>query len=93
MRKTVTPTLIGSALFAALGLGQAAQADSDGTLFSAVDLDRGYTLAAAEGKCGEGKCGNTGDGDKGGEGSCGADKGGEGSCGADKGGEGKCGSA
>ncbi len=86
-------TLFGSALALGIGLAGVAQAGNGGDLFSAVDLDRGYTLVAGnEGKCGEGKCGGD-DAGKGGEGACGAGKGGEGSCGADgdKGSEGKCG--
>ena len=54
-------------------------ADVDAELFTTVDLNNGYELAAhhEEGKCGEGKCGESKDG----EGSCGEGKCGEGKCG------------
>jgi len=70
-------TLLAPALAAALGLGAAAEAARADALFGAVDLERGYTIAAAEGSCGEGKCGASDGGDKDGEGKCG-----EGKCGA-----------
>lgn len=71
--------------------------DASANPFEFQQMQAGYQLDAAEGKCGEGKCG---------EGKCGADKKaakegkcGEGKCGADKKkakegkcGEGKCGS-
>ena len=63
--------------------------------FSMTELSQGYSLAAAEGKCGEGKCG--GDKAKAAEAKCGGDKAkaAEGKCGADKdkAAEGKCGGA
>jgi uncharacterized low-complexity protein len=81
---TKTSAILSAAVLATLGLGQAASANSSDSLFSAVQLDRGYMLTASEGKCGEGKCGGD---SKDGEGKCG-----EGKCGDDsKDAEGKCG--
>lgn len=80
--------LLGATMAASLGYSGIANANQ--SLFSAVELDRPYTLmAGTEGSCGEGKCGADKDGEgKCGEGKCGGDKGDEGKCG-----EGKCGSA
>ncbi len=88
--------IIGSAFVATLGSANVALADANP--FVAVELDRGYSLAAkdAEGKCGEGKCGtDTAEKDtegKCGEGKCGTDTDTEGKDTEGKCGEGKCGS-
>ena len=97
-----TSVILGAALLSSLGVsaGHAAEA-SPATLFSAVDLDRGYMLSVGEGKCGEGKCGGDkkakGEDKKDAEGKCGegkcgaADKEGGQKDGKQKGAEGKCG--
>jgi len=97
-----TPAILSAALLSSLGIGASHAADtSSSALFSAVDLDRGYMVSIAEGKCGEGKCGaeKKDEEEKDAEGKCG-----EGKCGATdkegekkdpegKCGEGKCGGA
>lgn len=97
MNSSFTKKPIAMALGAAFAFGgMTAQA---GSIFQAADLPSGYTVLAAEGKCGEGKCGEgkCGEGkkhecpadkkDANGkcpEAKCGEGKCGEGKCGADK---------
>ncbi|MFU8820910.1 MAG: hypothetical protein ACNA8G_05065 [Gammaproteobacteria bacterium] len=83
-----TSGLVSAAMVAALGISHAANAEPASSLFSMTDLNNGYMVALAEGKCGEGKCGGDAK-EKDAEGKCG-----EGKCGADakeKDAEGKCG--
>ena len=82
VKKNLAPAaVIGVALVG--GLSAANVANAEQNPFGAEQLEGGYLLLAAEGKCGEGKCG---------EGKCGSKDEGEGKCGEGKCGEGKCGS-
>ena len=75
-----------------VGASSFAATDANANPFEFQQMQAGYQLDAAEGKCGEGKCGGDKKAEK--EGKCG-----EGKCGGDKKaakegkcGEGKCGS-
>ncbi|MCF2920401.1 hypothetical protein L1264_07885, partial [Pseudoalteromonas sp. APAL1] len=86
-----------------VGASSFAATDANANPFEFQQMQAGYQLDAAEGKCGEGKCGGDKKAEKEGkcgEGKCGGDKKaakegkcGEGKCGADKKAakEGKCG--
>ena len=91
MNKQLKNITLSSAVAIALASGHAL-ADNP---FSATQLEGGYQVASAEGKCGEGKCGAD---EKKTDGKCGGDmKKTDGKCGGDmkktdgKCGEGKCG--